>query len=184
MKSSPADWERDCPTPELSELSSVCAGQQGRRRGGGGGCDQGASTSWHKIQYRQRRGSKKRRGLVRSGQLGSAQCCGTSSSHDDTSQPVQRAARHVWLLDPPLWVQAAVVLLCCERGMMRGRLAARIRRATGRKSGGVAFKIKAGFVSENTKQQRLYRNRRVRVMGFMLIYSQASNSVHNTHRVL
>ena len=153
MKSSPADWERDCPTPELSELSSVCAGQQGRRRGGC--CDQGASTSWHKIQYRQRRGSKKRRGLVRSGQLGSAQCCGTSSSHDDTSQPVQRAARHVWLLDPPLWVQAAVVLLCCERGMMRGRLAARIRRATGRKSGGVAFKIKAGFVSENTKQQRL-----------------------------
>ena len=68
--------------------------------------------------------------------------------------------------------------------MMRGRLAARIRRATGRKSGGVAFKIKAGFVSENTKQQRLYRNRRVRVIGFMLIYSQASNSVHNAHRVL
>lgn len=124
-----------------------------------GGCDQGASTSWHKIQYRQRRGSKKRRGVVRSGQLGSDQCCGTCSSHDDTSQPVQRAARHVWLLDPPLWVQAAVVLLCCERGMMRGRLAARIRRATGRKSGGIAFKIKAGFMSENIKYQRIYRNR-------------------------
>lgn len=133
------DCERDCPT-QLHELLSVCAG----RWGGGIKARPHPDIRSNIVRVEK---EKRQRGLLRSSPA-RLSVVRTRIFHDGASVSLQRAARHVWLLDPPLWVKAAVVFLCRAWWPM----ASCGRRVGGRNIVCIAFKVKAKIVRGATNK--------------------------------